>query len=158
PARAHAMCCVLDGRDRKLLQWITDSQIAALIAHNYGGEGVPARPGPAGAGHPSLPLHNHCLFKLGLNLGEIWWLKDLALWLGERKRARSPRRPPPPRAPRGARASARASCCPRRRCACPAPSARPRHPSRRSRSIMDGAFTRLVAGALGASPFRVLDI
>src|SRR5437899_4132518 len=36
PKRAHAMCAALDGRDRRLLQWITDSQIAALIADNYG--------------------------------------------------------------------------------------------------------------------------
>src|SRR4029453_16750177 len=93
------MCSVLDGRDKKLLQWITDSQIAALIADNYGVEAVPARPGPGDAQHPSLPLHNHCLFKLGLNLGEIWWLKDLALWLGERKPPRflltAPPLPPP---------------------------------------------------------------
>ena len=46
PERAHAMCCVLDGRDKQLLQWITDSQIRALIADNYGVEAVPARPGP----------------------------------------------------------------------------------------------------------------
>ena len=45
PARAHAMCCVLDGRDKRLLQWITDSQISALIADNYGVEAVPASPG-----------------------------------------------------------------------------------------------------------------
>src|SRR6185503_15296360 len=38
PARAHSMCAVLDGRDKRLLQWITDSQISALIADNYGVE------------------------------------------------------------------------------------------------------------------------
>ncbi len=99
PARAHAMCCVLEGRDQRLLQWITDSQISALIADNYGVEAVPATPGPEGAEHPSLPLHNHCLFKLGLNLGEIWWLKDLALWLRERKRSRFLLTAPPLRLP-----------------------------------------------------------
>jgi hypothetical protein len=52
PARAHAMCSVLDGRDKRLLQWITDSQISALIADNYGVEAVPARPGPDDAEHP----------------------------------------------------------------------------------------------------------
>ena len=46
PARAHAMCCVLDGRDKRLLQWITDSQISALIADNYGVEAVPAQARP----------------------------------------------------------------------------------------------------------------
>ncbi|MBV5325136.1 MAG: cyclase family protein, partial [Rhodospirillaceae bacterium] len=28
-----------------------------------------------------LPLHHHCLFKLGLPLAELWYLKDLADWL-----------------------------------------------------------------------------
>ena len=99
PARAHAMCCVLDGRDKRLLQWITDSEISALIADNYGVEAVPAKPGPDNAEHPSLPIHNHCLFKLGLNLGEIWWLKDLALWLRDRKRSRFLLTAPPLRLP-----------------------------------------------------------
>jgi len=99
PARAHAMCSVLDGRDKRLLQWITDSQISALIADNYGVEAVPAKPGPADAEHPSLPIHNHCLFKLGLNLGEIWWLKDLALWLRDKKRSRFLLTAPPLRLP-----------------------------------------------------------
>jgi len=99
PARAHAMCSVLDGRDRRLLQWITDSQISALIADNYGVEAVPAKPGPDNAEHPSLPIHNHCLFKLGLNLGEIWWLKDLALWLRDKKRSRFLLTAPPLRLP-----------------------------------------------------------
>src|SRR5579883_2054179 len=98
PERVHAMCCVLDGRDKQLLQWISDSQISALIADNYGVEAVPARPGPAGE-HPMLPLHNHCLFKLGLNLGEIWWLKDLALWLREHGRSRFLLTAPPLRLP-----------------------------------------------------------
>jgi kynurenine formamidase len=99
PARAHAMCSVLDGRDKRLLQWITDSQISALIADNYGVEAVPAKPGPTDAEHPSLPIHNHCLFKLGLNLGEIWWLKDLALWLRDKKRSRFLLTAPPLRLP-----------------------------------------------------------
>ena len=29
----------------------------------------------------ALPLHEHCLFKLGVNLGEIWYLTELAGWL-----------------------------------------------------------------------------
>jgi len=99
PARAHAMCAVLDGRDQRLLQWITDSGIAALIADNYGVEAVPARPAEGPGDHPSLPLHQHCLFKLGLNLGEIWWLKDLALWLRENGRSRFLLTAPPLRLP-----------------------------------------------------------
>lgn len=98
PARVHAMCAVLDGRDTRLLQWITDSGIAALIADNYGVEAVPARPAE-GEKVASLPLHNHCLFKLGLNLGEIWWLHDLALWLRAHKRNRFLLTAPPLRLP-----------------------------------------------------------
>src|SRR5258708_19259543 len=80
PQRAHAMCAVLDGRDKRLLQWITDSQISALIADNYGVEAVPARPRPGGAQHPSLPLPNPCLFKPALYLGEIRGPQSLALF------------------------------------------------------------------------------
>ena len=28
----------------------------------------------------ALPLHEHCLFKLGVNLGELWHLTPLATW------------------------------------------------------------------------------
>src|SRR5258707_14938 len=55
--------------------------------------------GPDNAEHPSLPIHSHCLFKLGLNLGEIWWLKDLALWLRDKKRSRFLLTAPPLRLP-----------------------------------------------------------
>ena len=139
PARAHAMCCVLDGRDKRLLQWITDSQISALIADNYGVEAVPARPGPDDAEHPSLPIHNHCLFKLGLNLGEIWWLKDLALWLREQEALALP-------ADRAA-----ASPAGRRRLAGDAG-------GDRLASGMTVSFPALVADTLGTSTFRLLDI
>ncbi len=68
--------CVLDGRDEALQQWITDSGVAALCADNYGVEGIPAR--EALGSRPSLPLHEHCLFRLGIPLGELWWLAELA--------------------------------------------------------------------------------
>lgn len=77
---------VLDGRDDELLQWISDSKLTAICADNYAVEGLPARErlGP----RPHLPLHQHCLFKLGVPLAELWWLKDLAQWLGSRGRSR----------------------------------------------------------------------
>lgn len=99
PVAIHQTAPYLDADDPELLRWIADSQISALIADNYGVEAVPAKPGPDDAGHPSLPIHNHCLFKLGLNLGEIWWLKDLALWLRDRKRSRFLLTAPPLRLP-----------------------------------------------------------
>jgi len=77
---------VLDGRDDRLLQWITDSGAAALIADNYAVEALPSRPGTGK--HPMMPLHAHCLFKLGVPLGEIWFLTELARWLRQAKRSR----------------------------------------------------------------------
>jgi len=96
----HHSCSALDGRDDKLLGWITDSGIAALIADNYAVERYPARPAPAGEDHhPLLPLHHHCLFKLGLPLGELWYLHDLAQWLRANGRSRFMLTAPPLRLP-----------------------------------------------------------
>lgn len=94
----NAACAVLDGRDRRLLQWISDSGIAALIADNYGVEAIPSRPG-SGDYHAMLPLHEHCLFKLGLNLGELWHLGELARWLRNHERSRFLLTAPPLRLP-----------------------------------------------------------
>lgn len=92
-------CSALDGRDERLLQWITDSGIAALAADNYAVERFPARPPATPGDHPLMPLHHHCLFKLGLPLGELWYLRDLALWLREHKRSRFMLTAPPLRLP-----------------------------------------------------------
>lgn len=88
---------VLDGRDQKLLQWITDSQLVALIADNYAVEAHPALPAPGCAA--TLPLHEHCLFKLGVHLGEIWHLTPLANWLRAHGRSRFLLTAPPLRLP-----------------------------------------------------------
>src|SRR5437588_515402 len=47
----------------------------------------------------ALPLHEHCLFKLGVNLGELWYLTPLAKWLRENKRYRFLLTAPPLRLP-----------------------------------------------------------
>jgi kynurenine formamidase len=78
---------VLDGRDDRLLNWITESGVSALCADNYAVEGLPARDSTLGR-RPSLPLHQHCLFKLGVPLAELWWLKDLADWMNTNNRFR----------------------------------------------------------------------
>ena len=78
--------CVLDGRDAQLLNWITDSGLAVLIADNYAVEAYPAKPGSACCA--ALPLHEHCLFKLGVHLGELWRLSPLAGYLREQHRSR----------------------------------------------------------------------
>jgi hypothetical protein len=87
----------LDGRDDKLKQWITDSGLIALIADNYAVEAHPATPGDGACA--TLPLHEHCLFKLGVHLGELWYMTHLATWLRENKRNRFLLTAPPLRLP-----------------------------------------------------------
>lgn len=78
-------CAVLNGRDEKLLQWITDSNIVAICADNFAVEAYPAEASDD-EHYPGLPLHAHCLFKLGLHLGELWHFAPLAQWLREHDR------------------------------------------------------------------------
>ena len=96
-ARLEQTGAVLDGTDTSLLNWITASGIAALCADNYAVESYPARkvPGLTSA----LPLHHHCLFKLGLPLAELWYLRDLADYLHANKRNRFLLTAPPLRLP-----------------------------------------------------------
>lgn len=90
-------CAVLDGRDRKLQGWIEESGLACLIADNYAVEGLPAR---AGEGrHAAMPLHELCLFKLGIPLGELWYLSELAAHLRAAGRSRFLLTAPPLRLP-----------------------------------------------------------
>lgn len=86
PAVLKQSCAVLDGRDDRLLQWITDSNLAAIATDNYAVEAYPARDDDHCCA--SLPLHEHCLFKLGVHLGELWHLTPLASWLRARGRYR----------------------------------------------------------------------
>ncbi len=88
---------VLDGRDERLLQWITDSGLAVLIADNYAVEAHPATHHRGCCA--TLPLHEHCLFKLGIHLGEIWHLTPLAQWLRAHGRHRFLLTAPPLRLP-----------------------------------------------------------
>jgi hypothetical protein len=98
PAVLFATTSALDGRDDRLLQWITDSGLVALISDNYGVESTPA--GPCLDDYCAmLPLHGHCLFKLGVYLGEMWLLSDLADWLRAHGRSRFLLTAPPLRLP-----------------------------------------------------------
>jgi kynurenine formamidase len=99
PHVLHGACSVLDGRDPQLLQWITDVGLAALCADNYAVEAYPARDTPGPNGRAALPLHEHCLFKLGVPLGELWWLGDLSSWLRANGRNRFLLTAPPLRLP-----------------------------------------------------------
>jgi kynurenine formamidase len=95
--KLHNSGAVLDGADTQLLNWITDSGIAAICADNYAVEAYPAH--NEGAKRSLLPLHNHCLFKLGLPLAELWYLRDLADWLHANERNRFLLTAPPLRLP-----------------------------------------------------------
>ena len=88
----------LDGRDEALLRWITESGVVALIADNYAVEALPARSLP-GVRCAALPLHEHCLFRLGVYLGELWHLGELAAWLRANGRTRFLLTAPPLRLP-----------------------------------------------------------
>jgi hypothetical protein len=93
----HHSCAALNGRDMKLLAWITDSGLCALIADNYAVEAFPAESHPGCCA--ALPMHEHCLFKLGVNLGELWHLGPLAGWLHAHGRYRFLLTAPPLRLP-----------------------------------------------------------
>ena len=137
PPRCHAMCCVLDGRDKRLLQWITDSHIAALIADNYGVEAVPARPGPdecgtsVAADPQSLPVQARPQSRRDLvaeGAGAVAARQEALALPADRTAAEAARR---------------------RRIA---------RDARRDRLGMTLAFPAFVAAALNAERFRLLDV
>jgi kynurenine formamidase len=122
--RLHETGSGLDGWDGKLLNWITDSKLACLIADNpavelvvpkllgcqANGQANGQAKGQANSqdnGHdngkgmrqPRLPLHEHCLFKNGIPLGELWYLTELATWLRANGRSRFLLTAPPLRLP-----------------------------------------------------------
>jgi kynurenine formamidase len=100
PKLVNETCSGLQGRDAKLLQWITDSGLACLMADNYAVELI------AGGltdtlprAQPWLPLHEHCLFKNGIHLGEMFYFTELARWLRAHGRSRFLFTGPPLRLP-----------------------------------------------------------
>ncbi|WP_286171980.1 cyclase family protein [Mycobacterium sp. BK086] len=91
------VCAVLDGADQGLHEWIDSSGVAAIAADNYAVEVFPPTTKPVGA--PALPLHELCLFRLGVHLGELWWLSELATYLRSAGRSRFLVTAPPLRLP-----------------------------------------------------------
>jgi kynurenine formamidase len=96
-AELLASHAVLDGRDLGLQEWVRDSGLAAIAADNYAVESFP--PLHALSDEPALPLHRLCLFELGVHLGELWLLGDLAAHLRARGRSRFLLTAPPLRLP-----------------------------------------------------------
>jgi kynurenine formamidase len=100
-ASIRTACAVMDGYDRKLKEWIAGGGIAAIAADNLAVERssmLGADPRLCHRG-PALPLHEHCLFKLGIHLGELWYLTELAAWLRENRRSSFLLTAPPLRLP-----------------------------------------------------------
>lgn len=99
--RLHETGSGLDGSDAKLLNWITDVRLACLVADNPAVEltGVVSLRQASPLRGPRLPLHEHCLFKNGIHLGELWWLTPLAHWLRAAGRSRFLLTAPPLRLP-----------------------------------------------------------
>ena len=97
-ATAAGSCAVLDGHDRRLLDWITESGIVAICADNLAVENIDPTPGGAHR-HAMMPIHEHCLFKLGVHLGELWHFGELARWLRPRGRSAFLLTAPPLRLP-----------------------------------------------------------
>lgn len=99
-ATLHATGSGLDGHDTRLLQWIVDVRLACLIADNPAVElVVPKLQQPQPMRQARLPLHEHCLFKNGIHLGELWYLSELAAWLRAHGRSRFLLTAPPLRLP-----------------------------------------------------------
>ena len=78
-------CAVLNGFDNKLLKWIIDSGVSAIASDNLAVEAV-GKKVPEGTKGSNLPIHELCLFRLGVHLGELWQLCDLAQWLKQNQR------------------------------------------------------------------------
>ena len=98
PVQIHRMCTWLDARDATLLEWIAESKISALVADNYAVEGLVGKDRDPSR-HSFLPIHHLCLFKLGVPLGEMWYLHELASWLRAHHRSRFLLTAPPLRLP-----------------------------------------------------------
>lgn len=91
-------CSGLDGLDSRLLRWIDDSGAAALVSDNEAVELLPDMASMTNHG-TRIPLHNLCLFKLGIPLGEMFLLSELADWLRANQRSRFLFTAPPLRLP-----------------------------------------------------------
>jgi hypothetical protein len=100
PKLVNETCTGLNGRDERLLQWITDCGLVCLLADNYAVELIAgALTDPLPRRQPWLPLHEHCLFKNGIHLGEMFYFTELARWLRAHGRNRFLLTAPPLRLP-----------------------------------------------------------
>ena len=99
PKVLHGAFAALDGRDDRLLGWIEDSGISVLIADNFAVEGFPYPHRSDAEHYHALPIHQRCLVDLGIHLGELWYLTELAGHLRAHRRSRFLLTAPPLRLP-----------------------------------------------------------
>jgi hypothetical protein len=97
-SRLNQSFAALDGRDEKLRDWIVESEVVALISDNAAVEMLPPKAAESDR-YASHPLHDLCLFRLGVYLGELWHLSELADWLHANGRSRFLLTAPPLRLP-----------------------------------------------------------
>jgi len=90
---------VLDSTDERLLRWVDESGVAVIVSDNLAVEQSTQLPREMHARGPAMPLHELCLFKLGIHLGELWYLSELARWLRAHHRSRFFMTAPPLRLP-----------------------------------------------------------
>jgi kynurenine formamidase len=95
--RLYAHCTGLNGYDDRLLEWIVDSGVVALCSDNVAVEMENLAP-PPGV-RTAMGIHDLCLFKQGIFLGELWYLKELADWLLANRRSACLLTAPPLRLP-----------------------------------------------------------
>jgi kynurenine formamidase len=57
-----------------VVPWIKEQQLAAIAADNLALERIPNEVDPAMV----VPVHGNLLRDLGVYIGEIWWLEELA--------------------------------------------------------------------------------
>ena len=84
----HRSCAGLDGSDARLQRWIDDQRPGRPVRRQrrrgVDGHGRRRRASASAL----LPLHELCLFKLGIHLAELWYLRELAQWLAAHDRNR----------------------------------------------------------------------
>ena len=83
----HGACAVLNGRDQRLLDWISSERSGSLDCRQLCGRSLSLLPG-AEPCCSILPLPSICLFKNGIPLGELWRLTPLANSAARARRSR----------------------------------------------------------------------
>ena len=91
-------CAMIDGSDQRLCQWVVDSGVVALCSDTMAVEWL-GNFGSPDPDVPGVPLHDLCLFKQGIFLGEMWYLEELAHWLLAHRRSAFLLTAPPLRLP-----------------------------------------------------------